>query len=520
MRSLSAVLLTLALATACAPPPAAAQDAIRLATWNMEWLTDRTSPAGEPRSAADYARFAHYAQTLDADVVALQEVDGPEAAAHVFDPAEYAFFFEPGDNLQRTGFAVRRTLTVTDDPDYVELRTGNDRLRAGTVITVTVGGQPIRLMSVHLKSGCFDRPLATDQDACNGLRPQIPVLEAWIDRQAAGTVPFAVLGDWNRRLNTPGDEVWAAIDDGDPADADLTKVTEGRTSACENGRYPDYIDHLVLDRRATGWLVPESFRQQVYDAGETAKLSDHCPISVELRPGAGDRASLQRADAAPAPSAAVPLSIRWFRASAERRALALQTYRLAGEHLRQAVRRLRRGSWAVILDADETVLDNSVYQRRRAEAGLGYTSDTWNEWVREEAAPAIPGAVAFTRLVNELGGRVVIVSNRAQAVCAETERNLDEVGVDAAVVLCMQETSDKNARFQAVQNGAVPGLSVRRVVMWVGDNIQDFPSLTQGVRLQSDAAYTPFGDTYWMLPNPMYGSWERNPDAPDAGFTP
>lgn len=471
--------------------PAAAQAPLRVATWNLEWLTERESPAGAPRSDADFAALARYADVLDADVVALQEVDGPAAAARVFSPERYAFYFEPGDNLQRTGFAVRRSLTVVDDPDYVALRNGNERLRAGAVITVSVAGRPLRLMSVHLKSGCFARPLADDSDACQSLRPQIPLLEAWIDRAAASDTAFVVLGDFNRRLGTPGDEVWATLDDADPADADLTAVTEGRVSACENGRYPDYIDHLVLDRQAAGWLVPGSFRQLVYDDGETAQLSDHCPILVRLQPGA-----------------ALPRDIRWARTSAEHDAIFLQTYRAAGERLRRLADGRAPGTWAVVLDADETILDNSVYQRRRALVDSAYTSASWAAWVAEEAATALPGAVAFTHLTVGLGGRVVVVTNRSEAGCAATRTNLQRIGVPASAVLCQTGPSDKNPRFAAVESGTGTGLPALSIVMWVGDNVGDFPGLSQS----TPDATGRFGDTFWVLPNPMYGSWEGLPD--------
>ena len=118
-----------------------------------------------------------------------------------------------------------------------------------------------------------------------------------------------------------------------------------------------------------------------------------------------------------------PTAVRWSRTAAEHDALFEQTYRLAGAHVRQVADTLS-GDWAVVLDADETLLDNSLYQRERAAARLGYTSDSWNAWVRRRAAPALPGAVAFTRLVGALGGRVVVVTNRDEAVCADTRANL------------------------------------------------------------------------------------------------
>jgi 5'-nucleotidase (lipoprotein e(P4) family) len=214
----------------------------------------------------------------------------------------------------------------------------------------------------------------------------------------------------------------------------------------------------------------------------------------------------------PAPvvaAAALPNDVRWVRASAEWRAIALQTYRVATERLEAMARGRAAGSWAVILDADETVLDNSEYQRRLAASGTRYADSTWALWVRERAAVAVPGAPAFTQRVRALGGRVAIVTNRADSLCAETRDNLRGAGVHADAVLCKPPGgSDKNPRFAAVQRGeATPGAGAVAVLMWVGDNIQDFPGLTQRARTD-DAALAPFGVRWFLLPNPMYGSWE------------
>jgi 5'-nucleotidase (lipoprotein e(P4) family) len=218
---------------------------------------------------------------------------------------------------------------------------------------------------------------------------------------------------------------------------------------------------------------------------------------------------------APAPPvaerAALPEAIRWVRASAEHRALFLQVFGTAAERVRERAANLERGTWAVILDADETILDNSEYQRRRASQGLGFTPETWDAWVKEEKATALPGAAPFLRLVHELGGRIAIVTNREDYVCDETRRNMKTLELAHDVVLCrVKGVSDKNPRFEAVQRGtAAPGMGPLEVVAWVGDNIQDFPALTQEVRSGPAEALSAFGRTYFMLPNPMYGSWER-----------
>ena len=140
----------------------------------------------------------------------------------------------------------------------------------------------------------------------------------------------------------------------------------------------------------------------------------------------------------------LPNDVHWVRSSAEYRAIFLQTYLVAGERLRELVAGREAGSWAVVLDADETVLDNSLFQKRLVESGAAYSEEIWNDWVREEAATALPGAVEFIRLARSLGGRVVIVTNRELVVCEETRRNLVAVGVEADAVLCRGETSNKN----------------------------------------------------------------------------
>jgi 5'-nucleotidase (lipoprotein e(P4) family) len=207
----------------------------------------------------------------------------------------------------------------------------------------------------------------------------------------------------------------------------------------------------------------------------------------------------------------LPNDIRWFRSSAEYRASTTQAYRIAGEMLPGLTRGLAPRSWAVILDADETVLDNSEYQRRRFVLDSGYTDASWASWVNERAAPAIAGASEFTGRVHELGGRVVIVTNRVESLCTATRANLETSAITADLVLCQAPgMSDKNPRFQAVQRGtASSGLPALTVVEWVGDNILDFPTLSQSARAEPNAL-AEFGHRYFILPNPMYGSWQQN----------
>jgi 5'-nucleotidase (lipoprotein e(P4) family) len=217
----------------------------------------------------------------------------------------------------------------------------------------------------------------------------------------------------------------------------------------------------------------------------------------------------------PAAVATAPLKndVHWARTAAEHRGVFLQTYRVATDRARELAAGRAPGTWAVILDADETVLDNSEYQRRLMLRGERFASDTWNDWVREAAADSLPGAAGFIRAVRELGGRVAIVTNRDEPVCEPTRRNLDSLGITVDVVLCQAAGEEgKIARFTAVQRGttnvALPPLDV---LMYVGDNIHDFPGQSQQLRGAQPSAYDNFGRNWFLLPNPMYGSWERNP---------
>jgi 5'-nucleotidase (lipoprotein e(P4) family) len=211
------------------------------------------------------------------------------------------------------------------------------------------------------------------------------------------------------------------------------------------------------------------------------------------------------------PVAPIGLDIKWYQRSAERRALSLQAYAMATAKV-TARAASAPANWGVVLDIDETSLDNSPYQRARGELGLGYSPASWVEWVRKKAAEPIPGALAFTKKVKQLGGRVVFVSNRvASTECPSTEQNLIAKGFEFDAMLCKTGTSDKNPRFASIKAGTA-GMPPLEILAFVGDNIQDFPELSQELRTKAESAYADFGEELFLIPNPMYGSWEKNAD--------
>lgn len=276
-------------------------ESLKVASWNIAWLS---SHEYNKREDADYELLAKYASTLDADVIALQEVEDGEWASKVFGDG-YDYYFSTRDWVQKVGVAVRKSsgLKVTST-EYKALDVG--RVRNGMDIILSKGDKQLRLLAVHLKSGCFDKPLDSinvnampeasernikEKDACIILSNQIEPLEAWIDQRAGENIPFMVLGDFNRRFAIDvaksyedHEGLWQAIDD--EGNEQLWTPTLTKNSQCWGGYYKDYIDHIVLDPKAKSRFVDGSFEQLVFDGKYTRELSnalsDHCPISINL----------------------------------------------------------------------------------------------------------------------------------------------------------------------------------------------------------------------------------------------
>lgn len=260
---------------------AEAQRALRVASWNLEWLHE-PGRGTRPRNKEDYARLRHYAESMRADVFAVQEVANEVALALVFPPEKYAFHLAARGGSQRSGFVFKRQLKTTVYPDLDAL--AGEHLRAGADLGVQIGEHELRLLSIHLKAFCVTGPLSAKDGDCKKLKQQIPALEAWVDARAHEDRPFVVLGDFNRTLGEE-DAVLIELDDGDPANLTLLRATPTRKAACTAGRL-DAVDHVLLGGAATTWLLPKSFAESSYLASDTnrgVKLSDHCPLAVELR---------------------------------------------------------------------------------------------------------------------------------------------------------------------------------------------------------------------------------------------
>ncbi|MBV9783355.1 MAG: endonuclease/exonuclease/phosphatase family protein [Acidisphaera sp.] len=263
---------------------------LKLATWNIEWLTLR--PAGDPalphdvnpKRPEDLALLRRYAEILDADVVAFEEVDGPDTAARVFAPDRYALHVTADQVVQRTGLAIRRSLHFTANPDLTSLDVyppqAKFQLRSGADITLDLpDGNKLRVLAVHLKTGCREDPLTrSTRRACETLGEQVAPLQGWIAQRRAEGVPFVVMGDFNRWMDG-NDQLLAALRRAAP----LARATEGREDPCWGGG--QFIDHILAGGPARTWMQPQTLRVLVYRETDPAwkeRLSDHCPVSVDF----------------------------------------------------------------------------------------------------------------------------------------------------------------------------------------------------------------------------------------------
>ena len=239
--------------------------------------------------------------------------------------------------------------------------------------------------------------------------------------------------------------------------------------------------------------------------------------------------------ATPAPASTPPDdnldAVVWAQTAMEHDLVYLQTYRDAQSRLLAA---LHDPHWdalakddrvvplnrhlkpAVVLDVDETVLDNSPYQVRLIKRGGEFDAATWSAWCRQEKARALPGAVAFTQFAARHGIAVIYVTNRDASLNQATLDNLRKdgfpvsgpdafLGLGISVPNCEQIGTQKGCRRQLISRKY-------RVLMQFGDQLGDFVN----VMVNSDAgraqAMQPYlkwiGRRWFVLPNPTYGDWQ------------
>ena len=197
-------------------------------------------------------------------------------------------------------------------------------------------------------------------------------------------------------------------------------------------------------------------------------------------------------------------ALDWVTQSREYKAVCLQTYASAWEKVEAAAQK-ESGLWAIVMDLDETVLDNSGYQRDLETKGEAYSQESWEVWVLKKEAALVPGAKEFVSKVRALPrARIIFISNRYARNTKPTRLNLEKLGVagDNDIYMLRKEKADtKSIRQKEVLQGTgrMKEHGAFKVLAWFGDAAHDVP----------DDPKLKWGTQKFMMPNPVYGNWDE-----------
>lgn len=203
-------------------------------------------------------------------------------------------------------------------------------------------------------------------------------------------------------------------------------------------------------------------------------------------------------------------AVLWQQHSGEYRALAFQAYNFARLSLLERLKQVNNDKkLCVVVDVDETVLDNSPFQGYEIKNGRSFDAKDWSNWTSKGIADTVPGALGFLNFAASLQVETFYVTNRDTSEMKGTLSNLKTLGfpnADEAHILLKTTTSDKEPRRQAVLEGY-------HILLFCGDNLSDFSNIFyrsgKNTIEQVNAERLNFGTHFIVLPNPMYGDWEK-----------
>ncbi len=201
------------------------------------------------------------------------------------------------------------------------------------------------------------------------------------------------------------------------------------------------------------------------------------------------------------------ISVLWQQTSAEYRALCYQAYNLAEIKIFEQKENAKLK--AVVIDVDETILDNSPYRAEKIKNDE--FSESFGDWIKKEKAETIPGALEFLQKADSLGFHIFYITNRDEKYREFTANNLNNLKfpqVSKAHLLMRQNRiSDKSPRRNFVSEKY-------EIILLIGDNLVDFSQIFYGENIQDRNKMTnihkkDFGNKYIILPNPNHGRWKK-----------
>jgi len=206
--------------------------------------------------------------------------------------------------------------------------------------------------------------------------------------------------------------------------------------------------------------------------------------------------------------ATLPNDVRWVRESNEYIVLCNQVYANAINKLKDTLSpnqyslNILHNNYAVVMDLDETVLDNSYYQVELYNKKEKYNPDSWDEWVLKEEAGLVPGTYEYIRFLRNNNIQIIFISNRMHKRLEETKNNMKKLGIyssDDIYLLRIDKADKKTIRRAEIFNstGRMKDYKTFEIIQYLGDAIGDF----EFENLDR------FGLNQFVFPNPMYGKW-------------
>ena len=205
----------------------------------------------------------------------------------------------------------------------------------------------------------------------------------------------------------------------------------------------------------------------------------------------------------------LPNDVRWVTSSNEYKSLCYQIYDNAIDNLNSYLSKnpyslniSDKSNYAVVMDLDETVLDNSQYQVELFENNETFNMNSWAQWVNREEAKLVPGVKQYIDLIRKEKIQLIFISNRMDERLAATINNMKKLNIymEKDIFLLRKDKKDKktirrNEIFTST--GRMKNYTNFLVLHYIGDAMGDFPSKN----------LNQFGLTQYVLPNPMYGKW-------------
>lgn len=204
------------------------------------------------------------------------------------------------------------------------------------------------------------------------------------------------------------------------------------------------------------------------------------------------------------------MATNWYQTSGEAKALYIQGYNIATEKLKSYLKTPHQKPYSIVLDLDETVLDNSPYQAENIVRGRSYSSKTWDEWVNMKKAKAVPGAKEFLEFADKNGVKIYYISDRTESQLDATIENLKLEGIpvqsrENVLLKNKEDKSGKVNRREYVKEHT-------DLIMLFGDNLSDFDLFSSKSIEEREGKVEElskeFGDRFIIFPNPMYGAFE------------